>query len=199
MASASAQEIAPGLARWLAPHPDWRPECDWDRLVGCLLYELEEVAVLIDPLLPADGREAFLAWLDERIAGRQVSILTTIRWHARDRVALADRYRAQTRPRAWNALPAGVRQRPLRGAGETLYWLERAQALVPGDSLIGDDGGLALCPEGWLEDVVVDRRGLARLLRAQLELPVERVLVSHGQPVLHDGRAALARAITDAE
>jgi hypothetical protein len=28
-----------------------------------------------------------------------------------------------------------------------------------------------------------------------LDLPVERVLVSHGEPVLHDGRGALERAL----
>jgi hypothetical protein len=33
---------------------------------------------------------------------------------------------------------------------------------------------------------------------ALLELPIERVIVSHGDPVLHDGRAALARAIEQA-
>jgi hypothetical protein len=200
MASVPAQEIAPGLARWLAPHPDWHPECDWAQLVGSVLYELEDVVALIDPLLPLDGREQFLAWLDERIAGRPVSILTTIRWHTRDRELLADRYRAQTRPRAWNRLPAGVAQRPLRGAGETLYWLVRAQTLVAGDSVLGDGrGGLVLCPESWLQDVIVDRRGLARLLQAQLELPIDRVLASHGDPVLQDGRAVLAHAIAQAE
>ena len=41
----------------------------------------------------------------------------------------------------------------------------------------------------------VDRAGLARLMRPLLELPIERVLVSHGEPVLRDGRAALARAL----
>jgi hypothetical protein len=36
---------------------------------------------------------------------------------------------------------------------------------------------------------------LRALLLPLLDLPVERVLVSHGEPVLHDGRAALARAL----
>jgi hypothetical protein len=193
-----ATEIVPGLLRWCAPHPDWTPQDDWDRLVCSVLYELEDVVALIDPLLPSEGREEFLEWLDGRVGVRAVSILTTIRWHARDRDELAERYRSRGE-RAWNALPAGVVQKPLRGAGETVYWLPRAEALVAGDALIGDGaGGLALCPEEWLDDVTVDRRGLARLLEGLLELPVERVLVSHGEPVLHDGRAALARAIAAA-
>jgi hypothetical protein len=193
------------LHRWLAPHPDWRPSPhdegpdDWGQLVGSVLYELEHVAVLFDPLLPREGCERFLAWLDGRLDGRDVRILTTIRWHRRDREQLAERY-SRPAAAAWNAVPPGVVPRPLRGAGETLYWLPQASALVSGDRLLGDgDGGVKLCPESWLRDVAVDRRGLARLLRPLLELPLERLLVSHGEPVLHDGRAALARALRDAE
>ncbi|HEY0515512.1 MAG TPA: hypothetical protein VGD00_00205 [Solirubrobacteraceae bacterium] len=193
------------LFRWVAPHPQWRPTPhdegpdDWEQLVGSLLYELPEVAVLIDPLLPAVGRERFLAWLDERIGARRVSILTTIRWHRRDRDELAGRYRRAGGP-AWNAVPHGVVPKPLRGAGETLYWLADAKSLVAGDRLLGDGrGGLRLCPDSWLREASVDRRGLARLMRPLLELPIERVLVSHGEPVLHDGRAALAHAIREAE
>ncbi|HMD56815.1 MAG TPA: hypothetical protein VKG82_05025 [Solirubrobacteraceae bacterium] len=199
------QEIAPGLVRWTAPHPDWRADAepggssDWPRLVGSVLYELEQIVVLIDPLLPLDGREECLGRLDSRIGARPVSILTTIHWHIRDRALLAERYRGRW-TRAWNVVPRGVVRKPLRGAGETLYWLPGAAALVSGDRLIGDGrGGLQVCPQSWLADVAVDRRGLALLMRGLLELPIERVLVSHGDPVLSDGRAALARALGEAQ
>ena len=198
------QEIAPGLLRWTAPHPEWNPDAepggsgDWEEIVGSVLYETPETVVLIDPLLPRDGRERFLGWLDDRVGEREVSILTTIRYHRRDRGELADRYRANT-TRAWNAVPPGVQPRPLRGAGETLLWLPAVSALVAGDSLIAPgDGVLEVCPETWLEEAQVDRDGLARLLSPLLELPIARVLVSHGAPVLHDGRAALARALARA-
>ena len=36
-------------------------------------------------------------------------------------------------------------------------------------------------------------------MRPLLELPIERVLVFHGEAVLGDGRAALAHAIAEAE
>ena len=201
-------EIAPGLFRWQAAHPEWNAEEDWPQLVGCVLYELQERTVLIDPLIPADGREDFLAWLDGRLAGREVSILTTIRWHRRDREELARRYvpglsedpSPGPRSRAWNEIPKGVSGRWLKGAGEIVFWLPGAGALVTGDSVLGaGEGRLEVCPESWLEDVEVDRRGLAALLAALLELPLERVLVSHGEPVLHDGRRALARAIEETE
>jgi hypothetical protein len=132
------------------------------------------------------------------IAGRPVSVLTTNRWHRRDREAIAERY-PRTDGLEWNTVPSGVRPVPLRGAGETAFWLPAPAALVVGDTLIGTDAGLRLEPESWLAGVRVDRRGLAHQLRALLDLPIERILVSHGAPVLHDGRAALAHAIAEAE
>jgi hypothetical protein len=200
----SAEEIAPGLARWLAPHPDWKPatrpgsSSDWDQMVGSVLYEADDTVVLFDPLLPVEDRDGFLGWLDRRVAGRAVSILTTIRWHRRDRELLAERYEANS-PRAWNVVPPGVVPKPMRGGGETIYWLPVVQALIFGDSLIGaGPGEVAVCPESWLSEVKVDRAGLAHLMGQLLEVPVELLLVSHGEPVLQDGRAALARALREA-
>jgi hypothetical protein len=46
--------------------------------------------------------------------------------------------------------------------------------------------------------VHVNRPGLAELLRPLVDLPIERVLVSHGEPVLRGARAALVRAIAEA-
>ncbi len=198
-------EIAPRLLRWTAAHPEWDPHAqpgssgDWGQMVGSVLYEPPGTVVLIDPLLPTDERAEFLDWLDQRVAGRPVSILTTIRWHRRDREALAERYRANT-TRAGNFVPRGVEQRPLRGAGETLFWLPGVATLVAGDRLVGDgDGGVLVCPQSWLADVRANRADLAGLMRPLLELPIERVLVSHGDPVLHGGHAALERAIAEAE
>jgi hypothetical protein len=207
MADAPATELTGGLFRWTAPHPDWEPSAgpdspeDWGPLVGSVLYDPGETVVLIDPLLPPQGgeRERLLAWLDERIGPRVVSILTTISDHRRDRALLAERYAGRS-SRAWNAVPAGVVPKPLRGAGETDYWLEAVKALVFGDRLLGDGaGGVRLCPDSWLSEVRVDRAGLAHQMRPLLELPVQRLLVSHGEPVLHDGRARLAAAIREAE
>jgi hypothetical protein len=200
----SAVEIVPGLWRWVAPHPDWKPaaepgsSADWGQLVGSVLYEAPEAVALFDPLLPVEGRQDFLVWLDERVAGRPVSILTTVRWHRRDRELLAERYEANS-SRAWNAVPAGVVPKPMRGAGETIYWLPAVAGLVFGDRLIGaGPGEVRVCPESWLSEVRVDRAGLAHLMGQLIELPVEMLLVSHGEPVLHDGRAALGRALEEA-
>jgi hypothetical protein len=172
-----------------------------------VLYEAPDTVVLFDPLLPEEDRDGFLEWLDGLVAERPVSVLTTIQWHRRDRDLFAERYAANS-SRAWNFIPHGVEPKPLRGAGETDYWLPGVAALVFGDRLLGEGdgdgagagaGAVALCPESWLTQVQVDRAGLAHLMLPLTELPVERLLVSHGEPVLHDGRAALARAIRAAE
>ncbi len=197
-----AREIVPGLYQWSAPHPEWKPDAepdsgsDWEQMVRSTLYETASGVVLIDPQLPPhEQRDEFLAWLDGLVAGRPVSVLTTIRWHRRDREQLAARY-AGNSSRAWNAVPSGVSPKPLRGAGETMYWLPAVATLVAGDRLLRRPGGeLQLCPESWVKSETVDRAGLAHLMRALIELPIERVLVSHGDAVLCDGRAALARAI----
>jgi hypothetical protein len=66
-----AEEVAPGLWRWTAPHPaseaGAEPESpgDWDRDVGCVLGVDAEHAVFVDPLLPAD-EAAFWRWSDWR-------------------------------------------------------------------------------------------------------------------------------------
>jgi hypothetical protein len=69
---------------------------------------------------------------------------------------------------------------------------------VPGDRIIGTPSGrLRLCPESWLGYLSsgITLAALASALRPLLELPIESVLVSHGEPVLSGGRAALAEAL----
>jgi hypothetical protein len=61
--------------------------------------------------------------------------------------------------------------------------------------LLGDEkGGVRLCPESWLPSGVKHPKVRAAL-RPLLELPIERILVSHGEPVLTGGRRALARIL----
>jgi hypothetical protein len=83
------------------------------------------------------------------------------------------------------------------GAGETMFWIPEHGALVPGDRLLGDrPPGLRLCPPSWLRYLDgYTQDDLREGLRPVLDLPVEMVLVSHGEPMLHDGHAALERAL----
>jgi hypothetical protein len=168
--------------------------------VGCVLCDSPDATVLIDPQLPP-AEEKLLDHLDRHVEGRglPVAILTTIKFHRRSRDELTARYGART-SRARSTLPAGVESRPIRGAGETMFWLAEHRALVPGDRLIGgDDGGVRLCPESWLRYLPsgLSTAELVTRLRPLLELPIESVLVSHGEPVIGSGREALARALDE--
>ena len=190
------QELARGLWRWTARHPDWEPPeqeddpADWTPDVGCVAYESADTFVLIDPLV-VDGDYEQL----DRLAGSKprVSILTTVKWHDRSGSELTKRYGAASVP------PAEVVPIELPGAGETLYWIPEHRALVPGDRILGDrPPGLRMCPESWLRHLggytQVDLREALR--ERVLDLPVELVLVSHGEPVLSDGHAELERALS---
>lgn len=198
------RELQPGLYRWTARHPDAEVDpqpgspADWGPDVGSVAYEAQDALVLVDPLVPADRRD-LLRELDVLVRehGQRVAILTTLQWHRRSRVELADRYRATT-SRAKKTLPDGVETLPIRGARETMVWLPEHGALVPGDRLLGDDrGGLRVCPQSWLRYLPskMTEAQLRKALRPLLELPIEMVLVSHGEPVLTGGREALVRAL----
>jgi hypothetical protein len=197
--------VRPRLWRWTARHPDAEeapePEspADWPPDVGCVAYAAPDAFVFVDPLVPAEG-EAFWKEMDERVAehGRRVAVLTTIKFHRRSRDELAGRYSAST-SRARKTLPQGVETIPIRGAEETMIWLPEPRALVPGDRILGNgNGGLRLCPDSWLRYLSsgINVPELRRALRPLLDLPVELVLVSHGEPVLREGRHALARALS---
>jgi hypothetical protein len=199
------QELRPGLFRWTAVHPEAAPEPttgspdDWGPEVASVAYRAPDALVLVDPLVPED-RGDLQEELDALVRrhARPVAIVTTLQFHRRSRDALADRYGATT-SRAKRDLPRDVETVILRGAGETMVWLPKARALVPGDRLLGGDrGGVRLCPDSWMRYLPsgMRREELRAALRPLLELPVELVLVSHGEPVLEGGREAIAAALS---
>lgn len=190
------QELAPGLWRWTGLHPDWTPEQGgpdgWEQEVGCVYCEAPDAVVLVDPLVPPGDEERFLRALDRDVerAGKPVHVLVTVHWHARSAEELAERYGAQV----GGELPRGVEGRPAVRFDETILWIPEHRALVFGDVVLGaDDGGVRLCPESWLENA--GHAELKEALRPLLDLPLERLLVSHGEPVLAGGHAALAQAL----
>jgi hypothetical protein len=123
-----------------------------------------------------------------------VIALTTIQYHRRSRDVLVARYRA-SKSRARKNVPRDVVPFRVRGAGEVMFWLPEVRALVPGDRLVADEGGLTLCHESWIRHRGLSHRDLATLLRPLLELPIEMILVSHGEPVLRRGRSELQRVL----
>jgi hypothetical protein len=197
-------ELRPGLHRWTAVHPDAETDPEpgspaaWGPEVGSVAYEADDALLLVDPLVPNDGWPKLDALVERH--SRRVAVITTLKFHRRSRDAVVERYGAST-SRAKATLPAGVETIRIDGAGETMVWLPGRHALVPGDRLLGDDdGGLRLCPESWLRYLPsgMTRAQLREKLRPLLALPIELVLVSHGEPVLDGGREALALAIDSA-
>ena len=182
--------------------------------VGSLYCETEDGVVLVDPLVPPEDAERFFGALDREVYGQQVHLLVTIFWHTRSAAELVARYNARvwapTTSRAAVArrsgvvtdafrpgdrLPGGIEAFRTARSTEVVYWIPQHAALVPGDVLLGaDGGGVRMCPESWLPGKT-GHAELAESLRPLLDLPLERILVSHGEPVLTRGRAALAAAL----
>jgi glyoxylase-like metal-dependent hydrolase (beta-lactamase superfamily II) len=203
-------EIAPGLWRWTGYHEEWKED------VGCVSYETEEGLVLFDPLVPPEDTERFWGALDRDVErlGARVHILVTIFWHTRSAAAMVERYAARVWApstsraavarragvvtdafRPGDALPGGIEAFRTARSTEVVYWIPEHRAVVPGDVLLGSgEGGVRMCPESWLP-ANKGHAELADSLRPLLELPVERILLSHGEPVLDGGPAALAAAL----
>jgi glyoxylase-like metal-dependent hydrolase (beta-lactamase superfamily II) len=201
-------EIDAGLWRWTAFHEEWKED------VGSVYYETDDGVVLIDPLVPVDDGKRFFRALDKDVRGKQVHILVTVFWHVRSTAELVERYGARIwAPRSGkpaiarragdvsdpfapgDPLPGGLEAYRTARAAEVVYWIPEHSALVPGDVLIADGkGGAKMCPESWLPEKKT-HRDLAASLRPLLDLPVRRILVSHGKPVLTGGGRALARAL----
>jgi len=205
--------FADGLWRWTAYYEEWRDT------VGCVYYEGLDAVVLIDPLLPAEPSDAARFWaaLDRDVSrlALPVHVYITVFWHARSAGEIVRRYdgtlHAPSRARAANekrtgvtpsvfkpgdCLPGGVESLPTGRSTEVAYWIPSHRAIVPGDVLLGtDNGGLRLCPASWLPPSVTHAT-LRAALRPLLDLPVERVLVSHGDPVTTHARERLLEALT---
>lgn len=197
------RELGPGLWRWTAAHPEWDHAQQWGPDVGSVYAKLPDAIVVVDPLVPADEDERFWSALDRDVErlGLPVRVLLTVHWHERSVPAVLDRYDAELwRPEEKGDLPAGVQAEIVKGSDwvEAMFFLEPHHALVTGDLLIGKDGGIEL-PIDWFPKA--EREWAERELKPDLRerlgaLPVELVVVSHGEPVLQDGAAALNAALS---
>lgn len=211
------QSVRPDVWRWTAPHPDWAPwdpdrktGFGWSQEVGCVCYEAPEQLVFIDPLAPPSGTPAhcqFWQALDATVQeNRQpVSILVSTDWHDRSAQAIFDRYFQQFGASIWvheatprdslNCLPTHTfcEGRLLNGEvvahyirsphPEVAFYLSSARTLVVADALWGSPDGRV-----WIGSHEFCYR-LPRLLE---ELPIETLLLSHGQPIVANAESVLA-------
>jgi hypothetical protein len=190
-----AVRVAEGLWRWTAEHPSWEHWPGHERLtreVGCVYYEAGDATVLFDPLVPAGEEASFFRHLDADVNRRElpVVVLLTADWHRRSAGDLAARYDACI----GGPLPEGVEEIAIEGAVErqVAYFLRSHAALVVAEVFWVDvEGELQLGRSPGLERPDELEASLDRLM----ELPVERLLVSHGKPVLADAKRQMAEAL----
>jgi glyoxylase-like metal-dependent hydrolase (beta-lactamase superfamily II) len=199
-------EITPRLTYWAERHPHWRPNPEWPEAVGCALYRSDEALILVDPLIRDDLDPEAWTWLDREVAasGRPVALLLTAPWHLRSATAVVERYGARVwaapagRARAgalpWlGELPSGVETFTPGGhdEGQVAFWLPGERALVVAEFFAGRDGGLVVLTS----PAEIDLQLFAESLDALRALPIEHVLVAHGEPVLGGGSASVASAL----
>jgi hypothetical protein len=215
------EQIRPRLWRWTATHPDWSPEeggpDGWEPEVSCHALFEEDCLVLIDPLVPADDEERFWDALDRDVEHHgPPQILLTGYWHARSAQTIFDRYpgarvwvpeSAAEKAREWvehtdpfspdDTLPGGVEQKKTDYTTEVLLWIPSHRALAAGVVLLGTPGGgVRVCPDSWLAEGVSPAKLRDQLRALLLDLPIELVLLAHGEPLRENARAALESALT---
>lgn len=189
---AEVRDVVPGLWLWRTEHPDWRPGQGWEPIVTSVCVESGPAVLLLDPLVPsADSAEVW-----SRLAKRTPTAVVVLKPdHVRsvdyftERYGVPgygpDRFDRQQVPRTelepifpGTILPGGLTALyDGRGRNETPLWLPQQRALVFADALTAPDGLLRVWVTPWHEE-----RSLPAL-RALLDLPFERVIVSHGEPV----------------
>ena len=200
-------ELEPGLRYWYAPHPAWRPDENWPEEVLCAYYESPDALVLIDPLVPRGEEDEFWRALDgdvERL-GRPVRVLLTSPWHDRDTTLVVERYSADVwaHPEAlWkddpvltttDQVPAGVEALLPDGneEGQASFFIREHRTLVTGDMFSGTGGVFHV----YVSPDEPNPEAYFAWLPRLLELPIERVLIAHGEPVLKNGLVEIRKAL----
>ncbi len=216
------EQIADRIWRWTSRHPEWHPRTPFGERVASYALRDRAGTVLIDPLAPGGDVDGLVDALAGVLAGA-VRIVVTIPYHVRSAEPLWRRLRethdttirghpaVATRlsdtagfraMRAGEAIEGGVL--PIRIGNprryETPLHLPEHDALAFGDAVVQADGALRV----WIQQPLTPARRewyrtrLRPSLQPLLEAGAERVLVTHGQPVMSGGRDAL-RAALDGE
>ena len=194
----------------------------WPQQVGSLYFEPPGEAsgvVLVDPLVPAAEAASFWKHLDSDVArrGGGVVIVITNAWHGRSADAVRERYGAEVHAHRVAAgdvqavvthpfdgdeagLPGGLSAHhvtPCDG-GECVVELPGGAGLAFGDCLVGIGGGrVRTLPTAWAPEAgrATFQARLREVLRPLLARPFERLLVTHGEPVLQAAHEAFEGAL----
>jgi len=199
------RDLGHGLWIWRTRHYGWTADADWQPVVTSTFVESGKERLVIDPLVPTP--EPIEVW--RRLEKDPPTVVAiTIPDHVRDVSLFARRFRARAfgpllffqddMPSvklepivAGGRLPGGeMALYDARGRLETPFWLPEHKAIVFGDALTERSGELRVWNSPWHES-----RELPAL-RAMLELPFERVIISHADEDPVHTRSDFERALT---
>jgi hypothetical protein len=191
------KEIVPGVLHWTRAHPKIKFEVS--------SYYLVAERVLIDPLVPEQGTDAFPT--------RPETILLTNRHHYRDSGELREKFDCsihcvecglhefgQGEPvqafRFGDTLAGGIRAIEIGAIcpDETALWIPKTEGLVAlADGVVRhEDGPLGFVPEQFMGDEPESiKAGLRQAYRRLLEHDFDHLLLAHGWPWIGGGKAAL--------
>jgi hypothetical protein len=179
------QELRPGLWTWTARHPSWtEKDEEWGPEVRSYAYDTGSCLVFFDPIAPP-------TLLEGVVEAKDVAVLLTAAWHRRSADECVQRFGAHVHAPG-DAPPADVEARGTYYEDEVAYWIPRHGALVVGDAFLAEDD--FKMQDEWLPPGMT-REQMYAGLRSLLELPVELVLVTHGEPVADDARERLRAAL----
>ena len=185
------------LTWWFSPHPAWEPGEDWNQEVPVVRLETDHEVVLIDPFLPPNKT------FDPR--GKAVHVLLTQPAHYRGTADFVERYQASVwapphaewrrrpSPVTTDGLPDGVTAIELAGEPhQVVFHIPEHRTLVTGDVLSGTGGRLHV----FVDEA--DAELLLPALDALADLPIDRVIIPHGELITKNGAARIRQAVAEA-
>jgi glyoxylase-like metal-dependent hydrolase (beta-lactamase superfamily II) len=206
-------ELAKGLWRWTRRHPDWHPKGFGDEVSSYALLD-DPGLVLVDPLVDGED-DPVLAEIEAQATG-SVRILITMGYHVRSSELIWKRLGPKrtgiyghancasrledtsgfTALAGGETLEGGIRAHSFGSPrrAELPFELPSQRALAFGDVVVETgEGDLRVWAHGSAKQPWWGERFIPTL-RPLTELGIERVLVTHGKPILKGGSAALERA-----
>jgi glyoxylase-like metal-dependent hydrolase (beta-lactamase superfamily II) len=182
---------------WYSPHPAWEPGENWPEEVPVVRYETDDEVVLIDPFLPVDR--------DFDRHDKPVHVLLTQPAHYRGTDDFVERYGASVwappraawrkggKPETTDELPPGIEAIELAGEpDQVVFFIPEHGTLVSGDVLSGTGEGLHV----FVDEA--DAEQLLPALDALADLPIERLIIPHGDMIESGGAARIRAAVADA-
>jgi glyoxylase-like metal-dependent hydrolase (beta-lactamase superfamily II) len=207
-------ELADGLWHFTRRHPDWHPKGFGDVVSSYALLD-DAGLVLVDPLLEGED-DPVLAELEAKATGA-VRIVITMGYHVRSSELIWKRLGPKrtrihghancasrlgdtsgfTALEGGETIEGGIRAHSFGSPrrAELSFELPSHRALAVGDVVVETGSGrLRVWAWGSAKQPWWDERFIPTL-RPLAELDIERVLVTHGAPVLQGGAKALTAAL----